>query len=128
LFQVLRYSFVQAYFAKQGIYFLDWHEIRESNPDGDSGAMYVGDREAILRYDRVPEVSKLQEGTQNTPGIMHALLPSFLEHLYVDQKWRNIPKERAKDYRRAVYSANGVLHIIDQELGVILVDEYGNVM
>ena len=87
--------------------------------------MLVGDKETIPRYDRVPVVSKLRQGFLK--GIWDKKMSSFVEGLYVDQ-WRVRHKKLDSEYRRSVYSANGILHIFDPNLGVILVDQYGHVM
>ena len=88
--------------------------------------MFVGDREAIPRYDRVPEVSQLRQ--RFSGEIVDGRMPSFIEGLYVEQWRERTHKKMDKDYQRSVYSANGILHISDPELGVIKIDQYGDVM
>jgi hypothetical protein len=145
-----RMKAIECNFASRGTYFLEEHRLRGSNPDftadgsftdkryeyefdvdpGEStrrrSVMLVGDKEAIFRYDRMPKVSGVRQGFRG--GIVDGAMSSFIENLYIDQ-WRlDIYKRLHSEYTRSVYSANGVLHIIDPELGVIKVDQYGNVM
>jgi hypothetical protein len=140
---------IECNFAHRGVYFLEDGELRERNPDFESdGAfveersyefevdpgeadsrtqlMLVGDKEAICRYDRVPESTTLRWGFWG--NISDSNMSSFVEGLYVEQWRQNLPKQLDSEYTRSVYSENGVLHIFDQNLGVIKVDQYGNVM
>jgi len=60
-------------------------------------------------------------------GIEDKAMPSFVESLYLDQRY-GVHKKLHSDHTRSVYSSNGILHIFDPNLGVIKVDQYGNVM
>ena len=107
-------------FAKRGTHFLEGHAVRESD------VMSVGDVEAIHRFDRVPVVSRLRQGFWQR--VIDSWMPGFIEGLYENQWQSGNSRKEDEDYRRSVYPANGVLHIIDPELGVIKIDQYGDVM
>ena len=132
---------IECNFAHRGTYFLEKHESRENNPDfidglndlefvvdldGNGSPMFEGDKEAIARYDRVSEVSRLRQGFRQ--GIIDEKMSSFIEGIYVEQWRKDIHKKLDSEYRRSVYTANGVLHVIDPNFGLILVDSYGDVM
>jgi hypothetical protein len=132
---------VECNFAHRGAHYLENHGYRESNSDfpgatdnyefdvdGTIGSdvMVTGDKEAVFRFDRVPEVSNLRQGF--VEYIQSGMMPSYIESQYTGQWKQGIPKKQDSDYTRSIYSANTVLHIIDPDLGVIKVDSYGNVM
>ena len=73
----------------------------------------------------MPEGSEFRQGFLG--GIEEKALPSFIESLYVDQRYAP-HKKLHKDYTRSLYSSNGILHIFDPDLGLIKVDQYGHVM
>ena len=91
--------------------------------------MLTGDKEAIPRFDRVPiaptHLTCRRQGFRG--GIEDKAMPSFVESLYLDQRY-GVHKKLHSDYTRSVYSSNGILHIFDPNLGVIKIDQYGNVM
>jgi len=153
---VSRVKDVEINFAHRGVYFFDDGEVRERNPDFEADGefvvkdpetgereryefevdagrsdvrtalMLVGDKEAVLRYDRVPEVSRLRQGF--LPGIVDEKMPGFVESLYEGQWRQNVLPQAEEDYARSVYPANGVLHVFDPNLGLIVVDAYGEVL
>ena len=78
-------------------------------------AQIINDRQRIHNYDRIPFLSN--NYFTNLKTVVNPMMPQ-------------IPKEDGtlEDQRRSVWSSNGMLFVLDVDLGVICLDSYGNRM
>jgi len=90
---------------------------RTRNYSSKNRAQIINDRERIHNYDRIPFLSNnYGVRTSAFKDVLNPMLPQIIGY----DGGENLP-----DQKRSVWSSAGVLFVLDAELGVIAVNQYG---
>ena len=92
---------------------------RTRNYSSKGNAQIINDRERIHNYDRIPHLSNNYGVYQSAfKDVLNPMLPQI-------PGYSDAPDNQYPDQKRSVWSSAGVLFVLDSELGVIVVNQYG---
>ena len=93
---------------------------RSRNYSDKDKAQIINDRERIHNYDRIPFLSNnYGAGGRAFKDVLNPMLPQIIGY---------DGGEKVPDQKRSVWSSAGVLFVLDSELGVIAINQYGEGM